>query len=144
MALMAGGVIVFIYFLVTSIMYPDPSPDYPVGTVGGAMGANVMLIYAYVLLAIAIVVALIFPLINIIRNPKGAMRSLLGLGIMIVILALTYFFSSDAPVQLPDQLITNPFVLRVSDMGLYTAYIMLVAAFLCIIYGEVRGALNKK
>lgn len=142
-ALMAGGVIVFVYFLVTSIMYPEPS-SYSVGTVGAAMGANVMLIYAYILLAIAIVVALIFPIINIIKNPKGAMRSLIGLGIMIVVLAVTYFFSSDAPVQLPDQLITNQFVLRVSDMGLYTAYIMLVAAFLCIIYGEVRGAFNKK
>ena len=68
----------------------------------------------------------------------------MGLGIMIVILAVTYFFSSTTPVQIPDQVISNPFVLRVTDMGLYTTYIMIVAAFLAIIYGEVRGAFNKK
>jgi len=142
--LMAGGVIVLVYFLAMMIIYPEPSPDYPVGTVGGALGTDALLIYAYILLAIAIVVALIFPIINIIRNPKGAMRSLMGLGIMIVILAATYFFSSTTPVQIPDQVISNPFVLRVTDMGLYTTYIMIVAAFLAIVYGEVRGAFNKK
>ena len=55
--LMAGGVIVLVYFLAMMIIYPEPSPDFPVGTVGGALGTDALLIYAYILLAIAIVVA---------------------------------------------------------------------------------------
>ena len=69
------GVGVFVYFVVASVLYPEPATEFPVGTVGNAMGVNVMLIYAYVVFAVALVLAIMFPLINIISNPKGAMRT---------------------------------------------------------------------
>ena len=47
------GVGVFVYFVVASVLYPEPATEFPVGTVGNAMGVNVMLIYAYVVFAVA-------------------------------------------------------------------------------------------
>ena len=63
------GVGVFAYFVIASVMFPEPSTEFPVGTVGSAMGVDVMLIYAYIIFAIALVLAIVFPLINIISNP---------------------------------------------------------------------------
>lgn len=143
--LMGLGLAVFIYFIVVSAMFKDPAPGYPIGTVGQAMGSGVMLVYAYVLVALAIIVALAFPLINIIKNPKGAMRSLIGLGIMIVILGVSYALSSTEPiVNSAGGYFTNPFELRVADMGLFAAYIMLLGTFLLIIGTEILGAVRKK
>ena len=41
------------------------------------------------------------PLINIISNPKGAMRTLIGVVAMLVIFFVSYLLSSDAPVPNP-------------------------------------------
>ena len=143
--LMGLGVAVFLFWIVMSILQPQPSPDFSVGTVGSAKGVGVMLTYTYILVALALVVALAFPLINIIKNPKAAKRSLIGLGAMIVVLAIGYLFSSTTPV--PNSgggYFTNPFELRMTDMGLYAAYIMLIAAFLLIIGTEIWGSVRKK
>lgn len=142
--LLGLGLAVFVYFLVTTISYRQPSDEFPLGTVGQAMGAGVMLWYAYIVFGIGIVVALIFPLINIIKNPKGASRSLIGLGIMVLIILISYFMSSTAPVpNSAGGFFTEPFPLRLADIGLYSGYIMLVLAFLAIIAGEIKSAFKK-
>ena len=108
------GVGVFVYFVVASVLYPEPATEFPVGTVGNAMGVNVMLIYAYVVFAVALVLAIMFPLINIISNPKGAMRTLIGVVAMLVIFFVSYLLSSDAPVPNPaaNGYFTNSAVLK--------------------------------
>lgn len=142
--LMGLGVAVLVYFLVVSAMYTEPDTRFLVGTVGQAMGTDVMLIYTYILVAIAIIVALAFPLVNIIKNPKAAMRSLIGLGIMIVILGVSYLVSSDVPVlDSSGNYFTNPTELKLADMGLFSAYIMLLGAFLLIIGTEIWNAIKK-
>lgn len=139
------GVAVFAYFIIASILYPEPSPVYPVGSVGAAMGVDVMLYYAYIIFAAALIIAVIFPIINILSNPKGAMRTLIGLVAMIVIFGVGYLLSSDAPVPNPAEngYFDNPVELRLTDVGLYAGYIMLAASFLVIIWGEIRNAFKK-
>ena len=57
-----------------------------------------MLIWGYILLGIAVAAVIILPLFNLVKNPKGAVRSLVGLGIVVVLAAICYALSSDAPV----------------------------------------------
>ena len=132
------GVGVFVYFVVASVLYPEPATEFPVGTVGNAMGVNVMLIYAYVVFAVALVLAIMFPLINIISNPKGAMRTLIGV-------VASYLLSSDAPVPNPaaNGYFTNSAVLKLTDVGLYAGYAIFVIAILVILWGEIRSAVKK-
>ena len=139
------GVAVLVYFLVASAMYTDPSPDFPIGTVGSAMGVNVMLIYAYIIFAIAIVLAVLFPIINIISNPKGAMRTLIGFGALIVIFGISYLLASDAPVPNPAEngYFTDAATLKLTDVGLYSGYAMFALALIAIIFGEIRNAFKK-
>ena len=139
------GVGVFAYFVIASVMFPEPSTEFPVGTVGSAMGVDVMLIYAYIIFAIALVLAIVFPLINIISNPKGAMRTLVGLVVMIVIFGISYLCSSDTPVPNPaaNGYFDNPVTLRLTDVGLYAGYAMFALTLLVILRGEIRSAFKR-
>ena len=129
------GVGVFVYFVVASVLYPEPATEFPVGTVGNAMGVN----------AVALVLAIMFPLINIISNPKGAMRTLIGVVAMLVIFFVSYLLSSDAPVPNPaaNGYFTNSAVLKLTDVGLYAGYAIFVIAILVILWGEIRSAVKK-
>jgi len=143
--LLALGVAVFAYFVIASALYPEPATEFPVGTVGNAMGVNVMLVYAYIILAVALILAIFFPIKNIICNPKGAMRTLIGLVMMIVLFGVSYLLASDAPVPNPaaNGYFDNPTQLKLVDLGLYSAYAILAAAFLVIIWGEIRSAFKR-
>lgn len=139
------GVGVFVYFVITSLMYPEPSTEFPVGTVGAAMGVNVMLIYTYIILAVALLIAIVFPVVNIVSNPKGAMRSLIGLVAMIVIFLVSYLLASDTPIPNPaaNGYFDDPVTLKLTDVGLYSGYAILVIAFIVILWGEIRSAIKK-
>lgn len=143
--LLLMGVAVTVYFLVTSVLYPEPSPEYPVGSVGAAMGVDVMLIYTYIIFAITLLLAIIFPLINIVSNPKGAKNTLIGLIAMIVIFLVSYFVSSDTPIPNPaaNGYFDDPATLRLTDVGLYSTYAILVIAIIVILWGEIRSAIKK-
>ena len=139
------GVGVFVYFIITSLMYPEPSPEFPVGTLGAAMAVNVMLIYTYIILAVALLIAIVFPVVNIVSNPKGAMRSLIGLVAMIVIFLVSYLLASDTPIPNPaaNGYFDDPVTLKLTDVGLYSGYAILVIAFIVILWGEIRSAIKK-
>jgi hypothetical protein len=142
--LFAGGVAVLVYFLVMSIISPEPSREFAEASVGAAQGSGVMLAYSYVLIAIAIVVALIFPLINIVKNPKGSMRSLLGLLLMVIVLGVGYLLSSADPVvNSAGGYFEDPATLKLTDTGLYATYFMMLVAFGVIIFGEIKNAIKK-
>lgn len=106
-------------------------------------GTNVMLVWTYILLGLTLAAALVFPLINLVQNPKAAMRSLIGLGVMIVVLAVSYAMSNTDPVvNSAGGFFTDPSELIVTDMGLYTTYIALGAAILAVVFGEVRNSIK--
>lgn len=139
------GVVVFAYFLVASLTQTQPSsePGFAAWSAGSVSGINVMLIYAYILLAVTILVALIFPLINIVKNPKGSMRSLIGLLAMVVVLGIGYIFSKSTPIITPVDTYDNVFELRLTDTGLIAAYIIFFVAIATILFGEIKSALKK-
>ena len=143
MLLLGAGV--FIYFVVASVLYPEPSTEFPVGTVGNAMGVHVMLIYAYVVFAIALILAIVFPLVNIVSNPRGAMRTLIGLVAMLVIFFVSYLLASDAPVPNPaaNGYFTNSAVLKMTDVGLFGGYAIFVIAIRVILWGEIRSGVKR-
>ncbi|MBE5034547.1 hypothetical protein [Gallalistipes aquisgranensis] len=100
-----------------------------------------MLIWGYILLGIAVAAVIILPLFNLVKNPKGAVRSLVGLGIVVVLAAICYALSSDAPVvNSAGGFFEDSAVLKISDTGLYLTYIALAVAILAAIGGEIRNA----
>ncbi len=107
----------------------------------GASDVDLMLIWGYILLGIAVAAVIILPLLNLVKNPKGAVRSLVGLAIVVVLAGICYALSSDTPVvNSAGGFFEDSTVLKISDTGLYLTYIALAVAILVAIGGEIRNA----
>ena len=62
-------------------------------------------------------------------NPKGAIKSLFGLILLVVLLIITYNIGSNVPVLLGGGTVyENATMLKVTDMFLYSTYALLVVA----------------
>jgi len=120
----------------------DDSAEYvePVFT-GALMG----LMYAYV--GIAAVLVIIAAILNIVldykRNPKSALKSIAGVGVLVLIMVVSYFVSSGAPVNvlgLEEEVTTS--TLKMVDMQLYTMYVLLAIAAILVICGNFAKKLK--
>ena len=120
------------------------------GYIAGTKGTNLaepintdyMLIWNVILLGIAIILTLVFTLVSILNNPKRALRSLIILGVVAVIIFISYQFSSDELLNLvnyngPDNI---PSTLKIVDTGLFLTYFFLIIAFGAILYSEISKA----
>jgi len=95
---------------------------------------------AYIAFGISIVFALLFPIIQMIGDPKGAIRSLIGLGIVVVLWFVASAFSGNE--FSPDQLEKMKITAETSTMvgtGLIYTYIIFGLAILSIIYASVSS-----
>ena len=100
---------------------------------------DTLIYWTYVLLGIAVVATLaaaIFQFVaNMVDSPKTALRSLLGLILLVVLLVATYSAGSDQPLVIPGYSGTEnvPFWLKLTDMFLYSIYIMMGILVLLIL-----------
>ncbi|MGE0077693.1 MAG: hypothetical protein AB7S48_07535 [Bacteroidales bacterium] len=103
------------------------------------------IIWAYILFGLAVVLALIFPIYYFIRNPKNALNTLLGIGLMAVVFGIGYALGDATPITTPtnDPNFSNINVLTLTDAGLIGTYIMFGAALLLMFYTGVRSVFNK-
>lgn len=127
LVLMLCGVAVFAYFLFA-----------------GEAAVGAMLTWAYIILGLALASAVVFPLISMFSNPKGAVRTLVGLVVAVAAIFGLYSLSSAAPMLLPNgDVFDNVATLKLTDTGLYIAYIVMAAAFAAILFGELKSVFKK-
>ena len=99
-----------------------------------------ILIWAYILVGLALVAALIFPAIRMVTNPRNAKKTLIGLVGVAVIVFIAWQFSSDEVLPLATENPDNvPHVLKMAGTQLGTMYILLALAILSIFYTEIRN-----
>ncbi len=101
---------------------------------------DIALIWAYILLIIAAIFAVIFPIARMFTNPRMLVRSLIGLVVVAGVLIGAYALGSDASLSIIGYEGTDnsdPQVLKVIDMGLFSMYFILGFALLAILYSEV-------
>ena len=104
---------------------------------GADPDVDMMLRWTYILLGLAVGAAVLAPLFSIARNPKSAVRSLLGLVLVVIIVAISYSLSSDEPVQAATKVYDNATELRLSDTGLFTTYVAFALAIVTIVVTEI-------
>lgn len=95
---------------------------------------NYGIIVAYILLFVAVAAAVVFPIIQLAKNPKGAKGALIGVGVLVVVVGISYALSSDVN---PSNINITPEAAKQVDTGLYAFYILAIAAFVSLIYAEV-------
>lgn len=99
-----------------------------------------MLNWAIILLVVAIALAVILPMFF--SSGKGGKKTLISLGIMVVLCAISYVCASDA---IPERLTvpTDPTTMKLTDAGLILTCALTVFAVLAIIGGALINAFKK-
>jgi hypothetical protein len=97
------------------------------------------LLWAGILTGLIALLSLVFPIINMVSNPKGAkgiLFTLLGAAILIFV---AWVLSSDAILDMPfyEGKDNVPSILKLTETGLYTTYILAGLAILSILYSEI-------
>jgi peptidoglycan/LPS O-acetylase OafA/YrhL len=107
---------------------------------GQPVYTNTFIVWAYILAGTAVAFAVIFPVFQMIKNPKAAVKSLLGLLVVAVIVFLAYSVASGEKLG-----ITNPELMQYDVPGtlkyagtlLNSVYFLAGLAILSMIYAEV-------
>jgi len=104
---------------------------------------GLLITWCYILLAIAAVAAIVFPLITMAQNPKGAKNALIGVGALLVIGVLAYVMSSGVETLDHDgKILATASEAKMSQAGLIAFYILAAGAIGSIIYAEVSKMLK--
>lgn len=98
-----------------------------------------ILIWAAILVIITAGLALIFPIINLVANPKSAKSGLFILLGVAVLIFIAYSLSSNEVLKIPGYTGTDnvPGTLKIAGTGLFTTYILAGLAVLSILYSEI-------
>ncbi|MCU0448365.1 MAG: hypothetical protein MUC97_00790 [Bernardetiaceae bacterium] len=98
---------------------------------------------SYLMIGVALVAAIVMPLIKSLDNPAGLLKSALGVVGLLVLFAICYFMS--------DSTIHAAFIEKAQKMGVSTGtyqlvggsivmiYVVCIVAAAAIVYGEIRS-----
>jgi len=111
----------------------------------GNMSEEPFIMWAYLLFAVAGLLALVFPVYFFIRNPKNALKTLAGLAVMGLVFVIGYLLADATPIYSPTQNadLSNTSVLVLTDTGLIATYVMFGVAMFLLLYTGVRSVINK-
>ncbi|MCH5306282.1 MAG: hypothetical protein J1E79_07360 [Rikenella sp.] len=111
---------------------------------GEGAALDTMLVWSLIVVLLTIALTVIMPLIAVFQNPKSAVRSLIGLGILVVVFLISYALATDDPIKLAsNKVIDNTFDLKFSDTALWMTYITFAGVILSILFGEVYKVFKK-
>jgi hypothetical protein len=107
---------------------------------------DISLIWAYILLVIAALAALAFPLVRGLRNPRQLLRNLVITAVAALLVVACWILSSGKPVEIigysrNDS--SDPSILRLIDTGLYLSYLMIGLVILAVVYSEISAYFKK-
>lgn len=127
-------------------IYCDPLlSDTSLPVIERAPRSEFGLIWAYVLVAISVFVAILFPIIEFIKNPKGGIKILLILVLMAIVLFISYSLADPTPIEgtAINEDFTNPSVLVLTDTGLFTTYTLVGVSILAVLVSSFKGLFSK-
>lgn len=110
---------------------------------------DLLLYWVYALGIITVVTVLGFVLkdffAKLAANPGEALKSVAGVLALIALLVVTYLIGDDTPLKLNEeaQKFNSPGWLKVSDMWIYSTYVLLVATTGAAILGSIKSALGR-
>ena len=104
---------------------------------------DIALVWAYILILLTAIAAIVFPLISILANPKGLIRLALVLVGAAVLVLISYFMASGTTIDIIGYNGTgnsDPGTLKMVDTVLFVTYILFGMALASILYAIVSKA----
>jgi hypothetical protein len=109
----------------------------------GVVSEGLIITWCYVLLAIAALAAIVFPLITMAKNPASAKSALFGVVGLVVVFAIGYALSGGEEYFDYDGIqLANEAESKMSEAGLIAFYVLAVGAIGSIVYAEVSKMLK--
>ncbi len=98
-----------------------------------------ILLWAGILAGLTALLSLIFPIINMVTNPKAIKRTVITLVGVAVLIFIAWLLASDALLDMPhyEGKDNVPKTLKLAGTGLFTTYILAGLAVLSILYSEI-------
>ena len=107
---------------------------------------GLLLFWTYALFLVTFAATAIFAVINFASNKKGLVSSLAGFGAFVALLVITYAIGDGTPISgLNDasQTFNTSGWLKVTDMWLYSIYVLFIVTLGAAIWGSVSKALKR-
>lgn len=107
---------------------------------------SLMMYWTYILAALTIIATLLGACSGFASSPKKGIRALGGVLVLVVILAVSYFMGDDTPLQTlnkDNQAFNTAFWLKLTDMFIYTTYVMSGLVVLAILWGSLKKAFDR-
>ena len=104
---------------------------------------DIALVWAYILVLITAIAAIVFPLIAVISHPKALIRLLLVLAGFAVLVIVSFVLSKDTPIEIIGYTGTgnsDPGTLKMIDTVLFITYMLFGLALGSILYAIVSRA----
>jgi len=104
---------------------------------------DIALVWAYILLILTAIAALVFPLISVFSNPKALLRMLAVLAGAAVLVVISYLLASETPIDIIGYTGTanrDPGTLKMVDTTLFVVYMLFGLALLSILYSIISRA----
>jgi len=98
---------------------------------------GLLLYWTYLLIVIAAVLAVVFPVIFMIQNPKGIKKTLVGIGAMVLLFLIAYLIASDEVLPKYEKYGVDSSTSKQVGMGLIATYLFGLGAIGAIIYSAV-------
>jgi hypothetical protein len=98
---------------------------------------DIGLYLVYLLIAVAALSAIIFPLIYVIQHPKEAKDILIGFSAILVIFLVSYLIASDNVLPRWSNYGVGPTEAKFISAGLISFYILVAIAIVTAIYAEI-------
>ena len=95
---------------------------------------------AYIAFGLSLVFAIVFPVIQIFADPKAAIRSLIGVGILVALWFVAYALSDNSftPMEL-EKMKTTANISVMVGAGLIYTYFIFAIAIVAIIYASISS-----
>lgn len=102
---------------------------------------NILIPLTYVLILIALVAAVGLSIFNSLKDPKGAKKGLAGLGVLVVILLISYFTASgDFTFNGIEKFEISESGIKLVGAGINATFILLVVGVVSLVASEVMSA----
>lgn len=121
------------------------TPEEMLGDNGIQSGTGILIILSIVLMVIiAAVTFLLSPVLNIIQNPKGFLRSLIGVGVLLVVFLIGYAMAGEEVTPVYQSMgIDTPGKSKMIGGMLNATYTFMVFGILAYAYSSVNSLLKQ-
>jgi len=136
--LLAVSVVLIIMFFVKSGNVNNDDPwSKQIAEFGPIL--NYYVVWAYVLVGLAVFFTVIFPITTMITNPKSGLKTLASIAVLALLLFVGYQLADDTIMELPGYTGSHniPETLKLSGMGIYMMYFMLGGALIAMAFSAI-------